>query len=231
MALTGKTISELNYLSAATSNTLFPVELSGITYYVPFSGMSGVVGSSGTSGSSGTNGTSGSSGINGTSGSSGTNGTSGSSGINGTSGSSGINGTSGSSGTNGTSGSSGTNGTSGTSPIVNYTIYKVLLSYGVGGLFTITQLQNTIGDGSNISPNDIEWSNPFNGVLRATKTGAFSSSNILIEMPSISAGGNVYLCTGSKSTTNFLTVNMYLHDGTQTSTPYFSNLPIEIRIY
>ena len=195
MALTGKTISELNYLSAATSNTLFPVELSGITYYVPFSGMSGVVGSSGTSGSSGTNGTSGSS------------------------------------GTNGTSGSSGTNGTSGTSPIVNYTIYKVLLSYGVGGLFTITQLQNTIGDGSNISPNDIEWSNPFNGVLRATKTGAFSSSNILIEMPSISAGGNVYLCTGSKSTTNFLTVNMYLHDGTQTSTPYFSNLPIEIRIY
>ena len=182
MALTGKTISELNYLSAATSNTLFPVELSGTTYCVPFSGMSGVVGSSGTSG------------------------------------------------TNGTSGSSGTNGTSGTSPIVNYTIYKVLLSYGVGG-FTVTQLQNTIGDGSNISPNDIQWSNPSNGVLRATKTGAFSSSSILIEMPSISASGSVYLCTGSKSTTNFLTVNMYLHDGTQTSTPYFSNLPIEIRIY
>jgi len=44
MALTGKTISELNYLSAATSNTLFPVELSGLTYYVPYSGMTGIVG-------------------------------------------------------------------------------------------------------------------------------------------------------------------------------------------
>ena len=41
MALTGKTIAELTYLSGATSNTLFPVELNGNTYHVPFSGMTG----------------------------------------------------------------------------------------------------------------------------------------------------------------------------------------------
>ena len=155
MSLTGKTISQLDYLSAATSNTLFPVELSGSTYYVPFSGMSASV---------------------------------------------------------------------------NYTIYKVLLSYSLG-TFTVTQLENTIGNGSNTSPADIEWTDPATGVIRATKTGAFSSSNILIVVPSITASGSVYLCTGTKSTQNFLTINMYLHAGTQTSTPSFNNLPIEIRIY
>ena len=39
MALTGKQIGDLTYLSAATNNTLFPVELSGLTYHVPYSGM------------------------------------------------------------------------------------------------------------------------------------------------------------------------------------------------
>ena len=101
MALTGKTIGQLTYLSGATSDTLFPVELNGDTYHVPFSGMTG---NSGTSGSSGSSGTSGSSGSSGTSGSSGSSGTSGSSGSSGTSG---LDGSSGSSGTSGTSGSSG----------------------------------------------------------------------------------------------------------------------------
>ena len=200
MALTGKKIGELTYLSGATSSTLFPAELNGVTYRIPFSGMTGVSGSSGTSGSSGITG------------------------------SSGLSGTSGSSGSSGTSGVNGTSGSSGVSPTVNYTIYKVLLSYSVGG-FTVTQLENTIGDGSNASPADIQWSNPSNGVLRATKTGAFSSSNILILTQSISVSGSVYLCTGVKSQTNFLSFSLFLHDGTQTSTPYFSNLPIEIRIY
>ena len=197
MALTGKTIGELTYLSGATSSTLFPAELNGVTYRIPFSGMTGVSGSSGTSGSSGKSGSSGSSGINGVSGS---------------------------------SGSSGINGSSGVSPTVNYTIYKVLLTYNVNG-FTVTQLENTIGDGSNTSPADIQWTNPLNGVLRATKTSAFSSSNIMILTQSLYASSSVYLCTGSKSTTSILDFRLYLHDGTQSSTPYFSNLPIEIRIY
>jgi hypothetical protein len=37
MALTGKTIGQLTYLSGVTSDTLFPVELSGDTYHVAYS--------------------------------------------------------------------------------------------------------------------------------------------------------------------------------------------------
>ena len=37
MALTGKTIGQLTYLSGVTTNMLFPVELSGNTYHIPYS--------------------------------------------------------------------------------------------------------------------------------------------------------------------------------------------------
>ena len=40
MSLTGKTIGELALLSGITQDTLFAVELSGITYYIPYSGFS-----------------------------------------------------------------------------------------------------------------------------------------------------------------------------------------------
>jgi len=56
---------------------------------------------------------------------------------------------------------------------VPYDIYKVLLNIN-SGIFTVTQLENTIGDGSNLNPGDIEWSNPSNGSLIATKIGAFT---------------------------------------------------------
>jgi len=99
------------------------------------------------------------------------------------------------------------------------------------GTFTITQLANTIGDGSNTSPNDIVWSNPSNGVIRATKSGAFTSSNILINVENINGGGVPYICMGQKSTSNFISISIFLHDGTLSSTPNFANLPVEIRIY
>jgi len=118
----------------------------------------------------------------------------------------------------------------GGTPSVNYTIYKVLLTYQLGN-FTITQLENTIGDGSNTSPNDIQWSNPSNGVLRATKTGAFSGTKVLIDVPSLNASAVPYICTGTQSTNNFITIDIFKYDGTKLSTPYFSNLPVEIRIY
>lgn len=43
MALTGKTIGQLTYLSGVTSDTMFPVELSGITYHVLYSGITNPV--------------------------------------------------------------------------------------------------------------------------------------------------------------------------------------------
>ena len=115
-------------------------------------------------------------------------------------------------------------------PIVNYTIYKVLLSFN-SGTFTIDQLENTIGDGSNTNPNDIQWSNPGNGVLSATKIGAFSSSNVMITVSNINSGGVPYICTAQKATNNLVQVSIFLHDGTQLSTPNFNRLPFEIRIY
>jgi hypothetical protein len=39
MSLTGKTIGELTELSAITETTLFPVEFSGATFYIPYSSI------------------------------------------------------------------------------------------------------------------------------------------------------------------------------------------------
>jgi len=116
-------------------------------------------------------------------------------------------------------------------PVVNYTIYKALITL-TGGPFTVSQLENTIGDGSNTNPNDIEWTMPSNGVLHATKTGTFSNANkITINVSNINAGGVPYICTAQRATNDIIQVSIFLHDGTQSSTPNFTNLPIEIRIY
>jgi hypothetical protein len=67
--------------------------------------------------------------------------------------------------------------------------------------------------------------------MRATKTSAFSSSNIIINVENINGGGVPYICMGQKSTSNFISVSIFLYDGTLLSTPNFSNLPVEIKIY
>lgn len=131
--------------------------------------------------------------------------------------------------TNSTGGTFDVTGVTST-PSVNYTIYKILLTFN-SGTFTVNQLENTIGDGSNTNPNDIQWSNPGNGVLNATKTGAFSSSKITVTVSNINGGGVPYICTAQKVTNNIVQVGIFLHDGTQSSTPNFNNLPVEIRIY
>jgi len=121
----------------------------------------------------------------------------------------------------------------GGTPSVNYTIYKALITLSMG-TFTISQLENTIGDGSNASPNDIVWNIPVgtNGVLNATKANAFLNPNkISIDVSNITGGGVPYICTAQRATNSIIQVRIFLHDGTQASTPNFSNLPIEIRIY
>lgn len=111
-----------------------------------------------------------------------------------------------------------------------YTIYKALVSLN-GSTFTVTQLENTIGDGSGVSPNDIQWSNPNNGIIRATKTDAFTSSNILIGVENMIPSGVPYVCIGTKSTNDFIQVYIYPSTFILSSTPNFTNLPVEIRIY
>jgi len=118
-----------------------------------------------------------------------------------------------------------------------YSVYTALLSLS-GGTFTINQLQNTIGDGSNTSPNDIQWSNPSNGVLRGTKSGSFDeNTKLAIFAPSIRPSGVSYFVAGGLS--SFFddgiqyapTLTITRHDNDQSSTPNFTDLPIEIRIY
>ena len=130
--------------------------------------------------------------------------------------------------TNPTGGTISVSGFSGGLP---YTIYKALVSLN-GSTFTVTQLENTIGDGTNLSPNDIEWSIASNGIIKATKSGSFSSSNILINVENIFANGVPYIWMGQKSTPNFIQVYIYSSAFIlSTSTPNFTNLPVEIRIY
>jgi hypothetical protein len=114
---------------------------------------------------------------------------------------------------------------------VPYKIYKVLLS-NFNGTFTVNQLENTIGDGSNLSPGDIQWSNPSNGIFYATKTGEFSvPSKIFITVPSMRQSTIPWILTANRSTNNIISVSIFLYDGTQTTTPNLSNIPFEIRIY
>ena len=130
-----------------------------------------------------------------------------------------------------TNNTGGTVSVSGFSSGLPYTIYKALVSLN-GSTFTVTQLENTIGDGTNLSPNDIEWSIASNGIIKATKTGAFTSSNIIINVENIFANGVPYIWMGQKSTPNFIQVYIYSSAFIlSTSTPNFTNLPVEIRIY
>jgi phage baseplate assembly protein gpV len=118
-----------------------------------------------------------------------------------------------------------------------YSVYTALLSLS-SGTFTVTQLQNTIGDGTNTSPNDIQWSNPANGVLRGIKSGSFNeNTKLIIFVPSLRLSSVSYFVAGGLSayfdgSVQYApTLNITRHDNDQTSTPNFTNLPIEIRVY
>ena len=113
---------------------------------------------------------------------------------------------------------------------VPYDIYKVLLSIN-SGVFTITQLENTIGDGSNLNPGDIQWSNPSNGSLIATKTGAFTGGNVFISVPSIRQSNTPYFLTPSILSADAINIKIFLYDGTFSFTPNLQNIPIEILVY
>ena len=113
---------------------------------------------------------------------------------------------------------------------VPYDIYKVLLSIN-SGVFTVTQLENTIGDGSNLNPGDIEWSNPSNGSLIATKIGAFTGGKVFISVPSMRQSNTPYFLTPSILSVDAINIKIFLYDGTFAFTPNLQNIPIEILVY
>ena len=113
---------------------------------------------------------------------------------------------------------------------VPYDIYKVLLNIN-SGIFTVTQLENTIGDGSNLNPGDIEWSNPSNGSLIATKIGAFTGGKVFISVPSMRQSNTPYFLTPSILSSDAINIKIFLHDGTFAFTPNLQDIPIEILVY
>ena len=104
------------------------------------------------------------------------------------------------------------------------------------GTVTAIQLQNTIGNGSGDGTNDIAWTNPSNGIIRGTMSAGtpFPTNKTWAVSPTLDQSSNAYF-VGNKPY-NFAPNNSYdfvirLHDNTQSSTPNFTNLSIEIRVY
>lgn len=107
-----------------------------------------------------------------------------------------------------------------------YLVYTALLSFD-GTTVTANVLQNTLGTALN-------WSNPSNGVLRGIPvTGTpFVNNKTWLSTGSYDNSGQPYFITSSVSILfQWANFELYLHDGTQTSTPLVQNMPIEIRVY
>ena len=119
--------------------------------------------------------------------------------------------------------------------VAPYKVYSALLTNS-SGTVTAIQLQNTIGNGSGDGTNDIAWTNPSNGIIRGTMSAGtpFPTNKTWAVSPTLDQSSNAYF-VGNKPY-NFAPNNSYdfvirLHDNTQSSTPNFTNLSIEIRVY
>lgn len=128
--------------------------------------------------------------------------------------------------------------TASASPVPSYKIYGALIGFN-GSTFSISQLENTIGDGSNDGVHDIAWSNPNNGVIKATMAisgynGPFTTHKTVAMCGDVLYSPNFYDVIpqyyGSPLTA-YVLFNMIKNDGTQLNTPSFSNLFVEIRVY
>lgn len=116
-----------------------------------------------------------------------------------------------------------------------YKVYSILLTRNGGGL-SVTQMQDTIGNGSGDGVDDIEWLDPgVAGVLRAQMTSGnpFTTGKLwIMPMTMLSASGDAYFVTGNRVSTfqTLIQFNFRKYDNT-VDLPYFTNLPVEIRVY
>lgn len=113
---------------------------------------------------------------------------------------------------------------------LDYKEYTALLTWN-GSTFTVKQLVNTVGDGTGVGAGDIVWTNPSNGKLYGTMTGAFPTDKLFYKNNTFGAGSSAYFVTGKPFGTGIVEVNLTLHDGTQASTPNFTDLPVSLFVY
>jgi hypothetical protein len=89
--------------------------------------------------------------------------------------------------------------------------YRGYLTINGGGV-TFTSLQNDVGA--------IVWTNPSNGVLNGTLSGAFLSSKFWGISGSLNGGGVPYFTITRRLFDSTIGVDIFKHDGTQTGTPF-----------
>jgi len=110
----------------------------------------------------------------------------------------------------------------------SYTVYSALLSFN-GSVVSDIVLENTLGVALN-------WTNPSNGVFRATAASGspFTSNKTWISSGSYNNAGTVYIVASQPrnlTPTQAIDFSFFLHDGTLTGTPNVTNFSIEIRVY
>jgi hypothetical protein len=116
-----------------------------------------------------------------------------------------------------------------------YKVYTAQITFN-GGSIIANVLENSIGDGSGNGTTDIAWSNPDNGVIRATmSTGiVFPALKTWTSSGAFAFGSSLYFVSSGRwggGANNNIDFVLTLHDNTRTGTPNFSNLYIEIRVY
>ena len=106
--------------------------------------------------------------------------------------------------------------------------YVALLTYD-GTNVTANVLENTIGT-------TINWTVPTTGVARGTAASGtpFTAGKTWISNGSYNNGGLPYIVTSRPRgafPTTAVDYTFFLHDGTVSSTPLFTDFPVEIRVY
>jgi hypothetical protein len=110
-----------------------------------------------------------------------------------------------------------------------YKVLTALLTFQYNGTDNVLSLNILKNDFIGVTFTGSEITN---GVLRITASGsAFTNSKTFIQ-PSFIDGGSVpYFVNAFNNNTTIVTIDIYKYDGTMTGTPYFTNMPLEIRVY
>ncbi len=108
-----------------------------------------------------------------------------------------------------------------------YKVYSALVTVDGSGV-SAEVLENTLGE-------TITWSNPLNGVLRATATGTpFTAGKTWITSGGFNNGGMAMIVTSAirnTAPTSEVEYRFFKFDGTISFTPFMTRYSIEIRVY
>lgn len=104
-------------------------------------------------------------------------------------------------------------------------VYAALVT-NTAGSFVETILQNDFG------ATTFAYTIPSTGVVRVTASVATFTANKSGALGSaINSGGTPYFMIGFAASTTIFTFNIFLHDGTQSANPNFTDVLFKIEVY